>query len=253
MVKIKHMVSENSIPRYRKNINWYQRSSELEIMDDFNYDQADLILTLKELKTINQWLGGNNVTLNALDKVIGMNPKKKEWIIADLGCGGGDMMVEMAKWARKNRIKASFVGIDANQEIIRYAQKNTAAFPEISYECANVFDEKWLATAPDIVTATLFTHHLDENSLILLLKHLKKNGGGHLIVNDLHRHRLAYWSILLLTSLFSRSPMVKNDGPLSVLRAFSRNDWLKTLKKSSIEHFTIKWFWAFRWQLIVPL
>jgi hypothetical protein len=40
------------------------------------------------------------------------------------------------------------------------------------------------------------------------------------LVNDLHRHRVAYASIRLLSRLFSHSVMVKHDGPVSVRRAF---------------------------------
>jgi hypothetical protein len=45
--------------------------------------------------------------------------------------------------------------------------------------------------------------------------------------------------------------MVKYDAPLSVLRAFSREELSNILRSAGIENFTIKWKWAFRWQVIV--
>jgi hypothetical protein len=45
--------------------------------------------------------------------------------------------------------------------------------------------------------------------------------------------------------------MVKYDAPLSVLRGFSRNEWLDLLRKAGISRFSLKWKWAFRWQLII--
>ena len=44
--------------------------------------------------------------------------------------------------------------------------------------------------------------------------------------------------------------MVKYDAPLSVLRAFKRRELRKMLDAIAIENFTIRWKWAFRWQVI---
>jgi hypothetical protein len=87
--------------------------------------------------------------------------------------------------------------------------------------------------------------------LIAFFSHLKKQAGIGFLINDIHRHSLAYYSIKLLTTLFSKSSMVKYDAPLSVLRAFSRKELSNILRSAGIESFTIKWKWAFRWQVVV--
>jgi hypothetical protein len=56
---------------------------------------------------------------------------------------------------------------------------------------------------------------------------------------------------MLLTRLFSKSYLVKNDAPLSVLRGFTKKEWLKYLKKAGATHYAVKWKWAFRHQIIV--
>jgi hypothetical protein len=45
--------------------------------------------------------------------------------------------------------------------------------------------------------------------------------------------------------------MVKFDAPLSVLRAFSKTELNDILYKAGITEFSLKWKWAFRWQLII--
>jgi hypothetical protein len=72
-----------------------------------------------------------------------------------------------------------------------------------------------------------------------------------IVVNDLHRHWLAYHAIKILTRLFSKSAMVKYDAPLSVLRGFTRGELADILKKAGIVQYTLKWKWAFRWQIII--
>ncbi len=71
------------------------------------------------------------------------------------------------------------------------------------------------------------------------------------IVNDLHRHWFAYHSIGLLTQAFSNSEMVKHDSKLSVLKGFRKTDLQKMLTTAGIKNYSLKWMWAFRWQLII--
>jgi hypothetical protein len=71
-----------------------------------------------------------------------------------------------------------------------------------------------------------------------------------LLVNDLHRHALAYHSIKLLTALFSRSAMVKFDAPLSVLRGFRKDELQTVLRTAGLENAAVRWKWAFRWQVV---
>jgi len=72
------------------------------------------------------------------------------------------------------------------------------------------------------------------------------------VINDLHRHPLAYYSIKYLTQLFGGSRLVQNDAPLSVARAFSRADWQRLLAQASITQYELRWCWAFRWQVVLP-
>jgi hypothetical protein len=69
-------------------------------------------------------------------------------------------------------------------------------------------------------------------------------------VNDLHRHPFAYYSIKWLTKFFSKSYLVKNDAPLSVLRGFKRKELEVLSHQSSVEKISINWKWAFRWLLV---
>lgn len=99
--------------------------------------------------------------------------------------------------------------------------------------------------------ATLFFHHFTTEQLVQLLRQLVQQARIALIVNDLHRHPLAYYSIRLLTQLFSKSAMVKYDAPLSVLRGFTRSELLEILHAAGIKGYELRWKWAFRWQLVI--
>jgi hypothetical protein len=107
------------------------------------------------------------------------------------------------------------------------------------------FDKK-----PDILFSSLFCHHFSDAELIEMLHWMKIHSTIGFFINDLQRQPLAYHSIRLLTRLFSRSYLVKNDAPLSVLRAFNKNEWEKLLAKAQINPYKIKWKWAFRYLII---
>lgn len=229
------------------------RSTEKEIMDDLNCSGEDVRQNLIELAFINKWLGGNGVTLNALQQL----KKRKDFpsdqiLIADIGCGGGDVLKLIGKWAIKNQIKFHLRGIDANQFMVDYAENNLkdSGLP-FSISTLNIFSQEFRQTQFDIVNCTLFLHHFTDQELLELFKILKNNVNYAIVINDIHRHWFAYYSIGLLTSIFSKSFMVKNDAKLSVRRSFKRGELKKLFSDVGFANYTVKWKWAFRYQVII--
>lgn len=219
-------------------------------MDDLSSGGEEMDQTLRELETINKWLGGNHVTINGIEKLLQRKHLKEELVIADLGCGGGDMLILVAEWAKKCRISVKLKGYDANPNIIEYARKNGLDYEEITFETKDIFSDSFKEESFDIVLCTLFTHHFKDDDLAKIFNQFQKQASLGVVINDLHRHPIAYFAIRLLTQFFSKSPMVKYDGPLSVRRAFRKADWHNILQQAEISNFYLRWKWAFRWQLI---
>lgn len=219
-------------------------------MDDLSSGGEEMDQTLRELETINKWLGGNHVTINGIEKLLQRKHLKEELVIADLGCGGGDMLILVAEWAKKCRISVKLKGYDANPNIIEYARKNGLDYEEITFETKDIFSDTFKEESFDIVLCTLFTHHFKDDDLAKIFNQFQKQASLGVVINDLHRHPIAYFAIRLLTQFFSKSPMVKYDGPLSVRRAFRKADWHNILQQAGISNFYLRWKWAFRWQLI---
>lgn len=228
-----------------------ERSRQTEIMDDLEGAGPDWHQALRELKVINKYLGGNQLTLKGINELLKGQSHKGEVSVADLGCGGGDMLMEIARWGRRKGLKMRLMGVDANPNIIAYAKENTAAYPEIEFLTADIFSEKFSKERFDIVTCTLFTHHFESKLLTDLISQLNRQVRVGLLINDLHRHWLAYYSIKAITKVASRSRMVQHDAPVSVLRAFSRKDWLLILAEAGVNDFDLYWRWAFRWMLLI--
>lgn len=231
--------------------NLSYRSNEKELIDDLELDNDALRQNLEELALINKYLGGNQVTVSGLKKLIANSNHQSQLTIADLGCGGGDMLMVMANWAKKKGIKSQFIGIDANDFMIDFAKKRTANYPDISYLHENIFSEEFKEKSFDIITMTLFCHHFDDESLVKIFKQFKKQSRIGIVINDIHRHWFAYHSIAWITKLFLKSYLVKNDAKLSVWRAFRRSDLEKIIQEAGFTKYSIRWKWAFRWEVVL--
>ena len=227
-----------------------KRSGEIEMMDDLNCSGQLVAQTLHELEVINKWLGGNAVTLNGVKKLFGTVDKQKEIVLADLGCGSGEMLRIVDAWAQQHRYNVKLIGFDANPNIIAYAREHTAGNPRITFEIQDIFSEEFRKQKFDIVIGTLFYHHFDSLQLIDFFSALRKQTSIGVLINDIHRHPLAYYSIKYLTKWFSQSAMVQMDAPISVMRAFHKRELVHILDGAAFKKYSIHWKWAFRWQVI---
>lgn len=227
-----------------------KRAYDVELMDDLDCQGEVVTQTLKELETINTLLGGNHVTIDGIKKLLDRT-RVTSFTLADLGCGGGDILRLIRQWAVRKNLTVRLIGIDANPNIVREAEMSTPDFASIEFEAQNIFSEEFKKRTFDIVTGTLFFHHFTNEQLSDFFRQLKTQVAIGFVINDIHRHWFAYHSIKWLTKLFSRSPMVRNDGPLSVLRAFRKEELVQIMRDAGIDNYSIRWMWAFRWQVVV--
>ena len=227
------------------------RATTPELMDDLGLATEELRQNLDELETINTWLGGYRPVLAALARLRARFPAGRPLRLADLGSGGGDTLRHVARWARRRHVPVELTGIDANAFMLAYAAARSQVFPEITYRQLDVFSPDFADQSYDVLTASLFCHHFADAELVELLRRWHRQADVAVIINDLHRHPLAYYSIKWLTRLLRGSRLVQHDAPLSVARAFSRADWQRLLAQAGISRYSLRWCWAFRWQVVV--
>lgn len=98
----------------------------------------------------------------------------------------------------------------------------------------------------DIVTNSLFLHHLDPPQVITVLRRLAAAARYLLLISDLRRSRFHLAVAWLSCRIFSRSPIVHHDGPVSVHAAFTRSELLKLATQAGLPHATVKRVWPFR-------
>ena len=222
-----------------------------ESMDDFSMDNEGLVTALDDIARINQLLGGNSVTLDGVKTLINDFPKNQTITIIDFGCGSGDMLRMLSKYGTQNNLKFNLIGIDANEATIRHAEKCSKEFENISYLAEDIFLYDFSKYSIDIALITLTLHHFKDGEIIKIMKvifNLVKKG---IVVNDLQRSKIAYRLFQVIIFIFRLEKMTANDGLISILRGFKREDLEKFSKDLGLKKYSIKWKWAFRYQWII--
>ena len=103
-------------------IDFSKRSTEVELMDEASISDKDLNGALIDIAFVNKWLGGNSITVNAVKRLIKAYPHKKSWVIADVGCGDGEMLRLLAKELVMEDYTFNFIGIDINEKGLERAR-----------------------------------------------------------------------------------------------------------------------------------
>ncbi|MDF2530091.1 MAG: SAM-dependent methyltransferase [Gammaproteobacteria bacterium] len=159
----------------------------------------------------------------------------------------------MAAWAESKRIIVDLHGLDINPFMIEQAQAQSKTSPGIHYKAIDVFSTEFSTLHFDIITMNSFCHHLNNSEMIKALVQLSRQARVAIIINDLQRHRISYYAIKWLAKCLNFSKLAQHDGPLSVLRAFRKQELVNILKQANIHHYSISWRLLFRWQVIVWL
>jgi 2-polyprenyl-3-methyl-5-hydroxy-6-metoxy-1,4-benzoquinol methylase len=219
-----------------------KREFTKEIMDDFSIQDERIDLALSELNVVNKFLGGNSATHFGVKLLSGNNHSNHKLSILDVGAGSSEVL--------QNKIndECDVYSLDLNFRVCEFLKEKSI---DANVLFANALRLPFKEKSVDIVHLSLFLHHFTDPEIISILKMSLKISKAGIVINDLRRSWFAYIGILLLTKLFSKSEMVKNDGPLSVKRGFIKNDLKNILKQLGIVRFKVYRRWAFRWLVVI--
>ncbi|APS39603.1 methyltransferase domain-containing protein [Salegentibacter sp. T436] len=232
-------------------IDTSKRTNAVEIMDDFDLQGKELDKTLRDLDNINKWLGGNKITLEGVKNIVQNHSKTKEIHIADVGCGNGAVLREIARWGRKNGYKFKLTGIDANSYAIKIAEEMSIDYPEIDFKSIDIFSLEFKNFYSDIILCTLTLHHFKTGEISALLNLFNQQSRLGVVINDLHRSKLAYRLFQVFCAVFINNEIARKDGLTSILRGFKKEELKDFAGKIPQTNHQISWKWAFRYQWII--
>src|SRR5579864_1603487 len=201
------------------------RMATSELMDARGCSDRELRETLRDLGRINSWFGAHAFVRRFLDRILPVRGADVAplWIL-DVATGGADIPVAVAEWAGHRGAAVRIVAVDRHPTITRLAREMTARYPSITILEADALALPFPDRAFDVCLCSLALHHLDPGDAVALLRQLDRLGRLGFLVVDLVRGWSAYAGVWLLTRC-SRSPLIRHDGPVSVRRAPSWNEY----------------------------
>jgi ubiquinone/menaquinone biosynthesis C-methylase UbiE len=233
-----------------------ERSDADELMDDFSITDERLTDALEQLRLVNRFLSGYSTTMAVLKPFLRSRAGQTTRLL-DLGTGIADFPEYIVRWAARQTpaIAVEIVAVDANPVTANYARAalKQRLSPELAskimVEVADALALPYAEKSFDLAMGAMFLHHFARPNAIAIVQSMERVSRHGILINDLHRHPLAYYGIFTLTRLLPASPMVRNDGPLSVLRGFQKPDLIAIAKGAGLKNASLQWRFPFRWLL----
>ena len=204
-----------------------------ELLDGPLDDPAALIGNLRDLRRINRWLGGVALTAAAIDALAA---HRTGLSILDVGTGGADIPVALLASASRRDRSLHIVGLDSRPEVLAAALADRAV-TDADGLTLQVGDGRSLPYADDsfdVVHASLVLHHLDGSDGVALLREMARVSRLGIVVNDLHRSRLAWLGAWLVGHVLTRNRYTRHDAPLSVRRAYRVDEALALVRGTGL-------------------
>jgi hypothetical protein len=233
-------------------LDFSRRSTLTELMDSDATDFATFRDCLVDLAKVNTLTLAYRPTMRFFADLAdaGRLPQDRMISIVDAGSGYGDMLRKVDRWAMQHGLRCELTGVDLNPWSARTAAAATAPERPIRYVTANLFDYRPLGPI-DIVISSLFTHHLDDASLVRFVAWMEENARIGWFINDLHRHPLPYHVFRATSRALRFHYFVQHDGPISIARAFVTADWRRILAAAGLAPGAAEIRWRFPFRLCV--
>ena len=210
-----------------------------EMMDSPDNSPRELLEDdLRNLRIINRYLGNHRVVLGGLARLI-EEQKLKRFSLLDVGTGSADIPTVIASWARRHHLTARLIGLEPEPVTLRVAASQIRDYSEITLIRGDARALPLASGSVDFVLSSQMLHHFSEHDIINLLRGWSRVARRAIIVCDLVRHPVAYHSIRLVTKVLTRNVMTRTDGPLSVQRAFTLEEWRDLFERAGIGPFRL--------------
>jgi ubiquinone/menaquinone biosynthesis C-methylase UbiE len=198
------------------------RVNTAEILDSPYCPPREVEASLRDLSLINRWFGGVSTTRALIERVAAATGKNR-FSVLEVAAGFGEVPRAASQQLARKGIALDLTYLDRMQSHLLPGNRSVTAdalalpFPD------NAFD---------LVSSSLFVHHLDPDEVARFAKEALRVSRCAVLINDLVRHpmhlALVYAGWPLMRSYVSRA-----DGVASVRRAYIPNEMREMIAKAS--------------------
>ncbi len=196
-------------------------------MDQPDCDKELLFNTYQQFSTINRLISGwQRIYKHHIRPLL--KDSTKHYSLLDIGCGGGDIIMLLARLAKKDGMKLQITGIEPDERAIEFLSNHK--WPEnISLIKTTSKDLVQRNRSFDIVISNHLMHHLKKPELRMICKEAKKLANQKIVFSDIERSDIGYAAFKLAATPLFRNSFIVEDGLTSIKRSFRKDELLNTL------------------------
>ncbi|MEK6322090.1 MAG: methyltransferase domain-containing protein [Acidobacteriota bacterium] len=229
-----------------------KRIYEEELLDAGEGTDDDVARSLSDLRRINRFLGGRKVVLRALSACLD-GWTEEEVSLLDVGTGSADIPIAVAELCRLRGLKTFVAAVDISERNLRISTARLGVSPEVHFVQADSLKLPFAARSFDFVTASLFLHHFRDEDVVRLLADFGRIATRAVIVNDLIRNLVPYYFARIAFPILASSFLTRNDGPVSVLRAFTTDEMSELARRAGLKNHQVKRVFPYRLSLVADV
>ncbi len=218
-----------------------------EVMDQPGLAPGLHRAALRGLGRINFWSGSAGILWRPIAALA--RTASRPIRVLDLAAGGGDVAIRLWRKARRAGLPVSVDGCDISPVAVEHAARLAGRRrADVRFFVADALTAD-LPTGYDVVTCSLFLHHLTDDDAVTLLRRMGAAAGRLVLVNDLVRSRAGLLLAQVGTRLLSLSPVVHVDGPRSVEGAYTIEEARTLADRAGLGGATVGRRWPCRFLL----
>jgi len=220
------------------------RRDDPELMDAPGLPEAEVEDAYRVLRRVNRQLGNLRTIRREFLRFVREDVPDSSTITAiDVGSGSGDIPQALREMLPGRTLQV--LALDRDVTAVASAHRRALSVVRGDALCLPFGDR-----TIDLVIAVKFAHHFHGPSLDRLLGEMARVARHRVVILDIRRHWLAYWGFRAWSLLFTRNRLVRHDGPLSVLRGFTREELLGLTVSLSRFDWTVRSYAGFQLALV---
>ena len=221
-----------------------ERRDDPELMDAPGLPEAEVEDAYRVLRRVNRQLGNLRTIRREFLRFVREDvPESGSITVLDVGSGSGDIPLVLRQLLPGPAIQV--LALDRDPTAVASARRRS-----LSVVQGDALRLPFGDRSIDLVIAVKFAHHFHGPSLTHLLDEMARVARHRIVILDIRRHWLAYWGFRAWSLLFTRNRLVRHDGPLSVLRGFTREELLSSVASHSWFDWTVRSYVGFQLALV---
>jgi len=215
-----------------------------ELLDDAVHDTRELEQSLDQVAEVNALLGGRRAAWRAIQPLLSDSGATT---ILDIGTGSADIPIHLAGCAARTGHRLRITATDVHPQMREIATARTAGIAAISVEAADALALPYGDDSFDLVLLSMTLHHFEEAAQQRALREAARVARVAVVVNELERCRANWYGARLMAATRWRgNRLTRHDGPLSVLRAFTRQELARAAADAGLEVLSLQRRFFFR-------